>query len=157
MHAALQQLLGRGYQFKEGAYYRPDSKRQPKPQPISTKKKKATQPKLPSPLASRFEAMWKAMGGPELTPEFRFSDTRKWRLDYFHAASMTAIELEGGIFCRGRHSRPKGMQGDCDKYNFAASIGIFVFRLTTGQVTQDRVQQILRTITTRAQPTTAPP
>jgi hypothetical protein len=157
MQAATRSLLeGKGYAMQpDGSFSRADSLRvvpasAPLP-PLKQKRsvcQKAQVGKLkrePSALAVKFEEMWKALGGPELTPEFRFH-TRRWRLDYYHPGSMVAIELEGGIFTNGRHSRPKGMQADCDKYNAAACVSIFVYRLTTGQVTRERVEQIIRAI-----------
>ena len=151
-------LESRGYRpMADGSLSRPDSERRVlaplKHERLVCQKEKfgksAKKPAQRSPLAVKFEAMWAVLGGPELTPEFRFHPTRKWQLDYYHAETMTAIELEGGIFSGGRHSRAKGMQGDCDKYNAAAAIGITVFRLTTGQITRERVEAIMQAISQR--------
>lgn len=148
-------LEKKGYQIMpDGSFSRHDSQFVPAAAVTGSlcgKPKKKTPKKAePSELALKFEAMWKMLGGPELTPEHVFHPTRKWRLDYYHPGTMIAIELEGGIFIKGRHSRPKGMQNDADKYNAAQLIGITVFRLTTGQVTRERLEPIMQAILTRA-------
>ena len=58
-----------------------------------------------NPLAMRFEALWQRWEGPALVREYKFSAARRWRADYCHEASRTLIELEGGIYSGGRHSR----------------------------------------------------
>ena len=40
--------------------------------------------------------------------EYKFYDTRKWRIDIFIPDLKVAIELEGGVYTHGRHTRPKG-------------------------------------------------
>lgn len=45
-----------------------------------------------------------------------------------------AIEIEGGVWNQGRHSRGKGMEADMEKYNRAALLGWRVFRFTPAMV-----------------------
>lgn len=97
---------------------------------------------MPNPLAARFEALWTRWDGPELEREYKFSPARRWRADYAHPASMTLIELEGGIYSGGRHSRASGYLGDIEKYNAAAMLGYTVLRLGTGQVDDAHVGEI---------------
>ena len=69
--------------------------------------------------------------------EFRFHSARKWRLDYFcHVGAKVpfAIEIEGGAFSRGRHTRGKGFEADCTKYNSLAINRVPLLRFTTGQI-----------------------
>jgi len=96
-----------------------------------------------SALAAKFEHLWQSWGGPELTKEHRFHPHRRWRLDYYHAPTQTAVELEGGLFSGGRHTRAAGFLGDCEKYNAAAMMGITVLRLGTGQVDHQHVTEII--------------
>lgn len=157
-NVTLSALKSRGYQMINGQLVRPDSHDKPRAFISSTSDKAAKMnvPKAkrePSALSLSFQARWKGLNGPELTPEYKFHASRRWRFDFVHLPTMTAIELEGGIFMRGRHSRPKGMQNDCDKYNAAATLGYTVFRIATGQVTRERLNQIIQTISSRAQPT----
>lgn len=47
---------------------------------------------------------------------------------------MIAVELEGGVWTGGRHTRGSGFIADCEKYNRAAAMGYFVFRFDGGAV-----------------------
>lgn len=60
--------------------------------------------------------------------EYRFHSERKWRFDYAFVAEKVAVEIEGGIFVQGRHSRGASMLSDMDKYNAAAELGWCVLR-----------------------------
>lgn len=55
---------------------------------------------------------------------------RKWRHDYAHTGFKIAVELEGGVFAGGRHTRGLGYRNDCYKYNVAALKGWKVLRFT---------------------------
>lgn len=59
--------------------------------------------------------------------EYRFCE-RMWRFDFAFPAQKVAVEIEGGIWTNGRHSRGKGMESDMRKYNRAASLGWIVLR-----------------------------
>lgn len=67
---------------------------------------------------------------PEPTPEHRFDTARKWRFDFAFIAHKVALEVEGGIFTGGRHTRGKGFLNDMEKYNAAALQGWRVLRVT---------------------------
>ncbi len=47
---------------------------------------------------------------------------------------MVAVEIEGGIWTGGRHTRGKGYQGDMEKYNAAQLYGWKVLRYTPDQI-----------------------
>lgn len=79
------------------------------------------------------QAVLAAHGFPRSAPEYQFQPGRRWRFDHAWPEAMVAIELEGGVFIRGRHLRPKGYSRDCEKYNTAQLAGWRVFRLTTDQ------------------------
>jgi len=91
-----------------------------------------------------FEKLWKQCGGPALETEYRIpGQTRAFRFDYVHLESRTLIELDGGIYVAGRHSRAKGIQDACDKKNEAIQLGWDTFVLCTGIITEDRVRAIV--------------
>jgi len=82
-----------------------------------------------SALERKWELCWQAVKGPELVREYKFHAGRRWRFDFAHPESKTAIEIEGGVWTKGRHTRPGGFIADCEKYNTAAAMGWAVFRL----------------------------
>lgn len=62
--------------------------------------------------------------------EHRFHKVRKWRFDFAAPAQHLAIEVEGGAFVRGRHTRGVGFLADMEKYNTAQIMGWSIFRCT---------------------------
>jgi len=71
----------------------------------------------------------------EFEQEFQFHPTRKWRADFHIKNTKLLIEVEGGIWSGGRHTRGKGYIGDMEKYNAATMMGYQVLRFSTEQVT----------------------
>lgn len=71
----------------------------------------------------------KAAKLPKPEREFRFHPTRRWRFDFCWPQRRVALEVEGGIWTRGRHSRGGGMKADAEKYNEAALLGWTVIRV----------------------------
>jgi hypothetical protein len=68
------------------------------------------------------------MGLPEPVAEHRFHATRKWRFDYAWPEHRIALEVEGGVWTGGRHTRGSGFLGDMEKYNEAAALGWRIIR-----------------------------
>lgn len=77
---------------------------------------------------SIFAAFCKSEGLPEPVAEFRFHPVRRWRFDYAWPGEMVALEVEGGVFTRGRHTQPTGFIKDIEKYNAATCGGWRVLR-----------------------------
>jgi very-short-patch-repair endonuclease len=67
-------------------------------------------------------------------PEYRFHSTRRWRFDFAIPDKKIAIEIEGGTWSGGRHTRGGGFRKDCEKYNTAAGLGWKIFRFTSDMV-----------------------
>lgn len=65
----------------------------------------------------------------ECVAEYRFAPPRRWRFDYALPSYKIALEVEGGVWTRGRHVRPKGFINDMEKYNAATVIGWRVLRV----------------------------
>lgn len=77
--------------------------------------------------------------------EYRFHPTRKWRFDFADKSRRIAIEVEGGTWAGGRHTRGAGFEGDCEKYNEATRLGWKVYRFTSAMVYDDRaIEYMLR-------------
>lgn len=53
------------------------------------------------------------------------------RFDFCIPDKKMAFELEGGVWSKGRHVRPRGFIKDCIKYNLATSLGWSVYRFPT--------------------------
>lgn len=64
-------------------------------------------------------------------PEYRFDKERRWRFDLAFPEHKLAVEIEGGIWISGRHTRAMGYEGDCEKYNAATLQGWRVLRFPT--------------------------
>ncbi len=83
----------------------------------------------------------------EFEQEFKFHPTRKWRADFHLKGKKVLVEVEGGIWSNGRHTRGKGYLGDLDKYNAATMMGYQVIRFSTEQVKSGKaIEQILNLI-----------
>ena len=83
----------------------------------------------------------------EFEQEFQFHPTRKWRADFHLNGKKILVEVEGGIWSNGRHTRGKGYLGDLEKYNEATMMGYQVIRFSTEQVKSGKaIEQILNLI-----------
>ena len=94
-------------------------------------------------LASQFERLWKLHGGPALTKEVTFFPGRRFRFDYAHLSAKAAIELDGGVFVGGRHSRGMGQVKDAEKGRLAAYSGWNVIHFTTKCLTLENIRQAI--------------
>lgn len=95
--------------------------------------KKPKQPKAPSEGERILELQLKFAGIP-FEREFKFHATRSWRADFRITGTQILVEVEGGVWSGGRHTRGTGYEADAEKYNTAAMEGWIVLRYTTGQV-----------------------
>ena len=92
-----------------------------------------------SDLEATFENLWNMMAWdlPEPIAEHRFAPPRRFRFDFAWPDKLIAVELEGGVWARGRHVRGKGYESDCEKYNLAQALGWSVYRFTSGMLERD--------------------
>ena len=67
--------------------------------------------------------------GIKFEQQFRFSSKRKWPADFYIPCKKLLIEIEGGVWSKGRHLRPQGFINDCEKYNAATLLGYRVIRI----------------------------
>lgn len=67
---------------------------------------------------------------PTPETEYRFHGKRRWRFDFAWPEKRLAVEIEGGIWTGGRHTRGAGFEADTEKYNTAAEMGWTVLRYT---------------------------
>ena len=69
-------------------------------------------------------------GGYNYVKELKFHPKRKWRFDFAIESLRIAIEYEGIMSEKSRHTTITGMSADCDKYNAAQLLGWKVLRFT---------------------------
>jgi very-short-patch-repair endonuclease len=74
---------------------------------------------------------------PEPATEYRFHPRRKWRFDCAFPDQRVAIELDGGTYMAGRHTRGAGFAADCEKLNTATVMGWRVLRFTGEMLNND--------------------
>lgn len=70
--------------------------------------------------------------------EYRFHPTRRWRFDFAWPDYKLAVEIDGGTWSSGRHTRGVGYEADCEKQAEAAIAGWRVIHFTGGMVNDGR-------------------
>jgi hypothetical protein len=76
---------------------------------------------------------------------------RKWRADFMFGPNFAwpvrgryLIEIDGGSWVAGRHTRGKGFEADLEKLNAAALLGYRVLRFTPAMVEDGRALEVIR-------------
>lgn len=93
--------------------------------------------------------IWKALGIQEPVAEFRFAPPRKWRFDWCWPDKKIALEIEGGVWTSGRHSRGGvGFLKDMTKYNMAGKLGWRIFRCTPDEFKKGIAQSFMKDVLT---------
>lgn len=77
----------------------------------------------------RFAANYVGLGAG-VRKRLKDQNLSDWRFDFAWSDYKLAVEVEGGVFSGGRHTRGKGFVDDCKKYNSALLLGWRVFRFT---------------------------
>ncbi len=105
---------------------------------------------------SLFKALCRRQGVPEPTLEHHFAKPeRAWRFDLAWLDQKIALEVEGGAWTKGRHTRGGGFIEDMAKYNRATELGWRVYRVTPSQLdTLDTVDMIRRALALPPTPST---
>jgi very-short-patch-repair endonuclease len=89
---------------------------------------------------------WNAYGLPTPQKEYRFHPKRRWRFDFAWPTQKIAVEIEGGVWSYGRHTRGSGFLADMDKYNMAGALGWRVFRFTPDQFNKGEVYSFMEKV-----------
>lgn len=85
-----------------------------------------------------------ALKFPTFEMEYVFAPPRKWRFDFAWPSRMVAVEIEGGTWINGGHSRGSAFEKDAEKYNTAALLGWKVLRFTTNMVRDGRAADVTK-------------
>jgi very-short-patch-repair endonuclease len=88
----------------------------------------------------------KNLTGYEFISEYKFHPKRKWRFDFCHIESRTAIEIEGGVWTNGRHIRGTGFIGDMEKYNAAALESFAVLRFRPDEMNKTATYELIKNV-----------
>ena len=85
---------------------------------------------------------------PLFEREARFHAERKWRLDFLASTVGLGIEVHGGTFAGGRHTRGAGFAADREKINAAIEAGIAVLEYDAAMVKSGeaalQVEQVIK-------------
>lgn len=112
-------------------------------------KTKARSPKVPRPVSHLEEALARYIQMAGLPPpkrQWQFALPRKWSVDFGWPERGVILEVEGGTFKNGRHSRGKGMRNDAEKYNTATLLGHRVFRVTVDMIEDGTAYELIHRI-----------
>lgn len=89
----------------------------------------------------------KLVGLPLPEREYRFAPPRRFRADFAYPERKLLIEVEGGVWTRGRHTRGAGYTSDAEKYNLATVKGWRVLRFTGDMIKDgsaiDTIEKVL--------------
>ena len=88
--------------------------------PRKTPKKAISTGSYSKPIVREF---FEASGLPDPVFEWRFHPARKWRFDICWPKYKVALEVQGGIFAQGRHTRGAALLKEWEKLNTAATLG----------------------------------
>lgn len=81
---------------------------------------------------------------PEPIPELRFKPERKWRFDWAWLAPMVALEIQGGIWTKGRHTQGAALLREWEKLNEAAIMGWRILYCEPADVESGAVFEVLK-------------
>ncbi len=119
-----------------------------RPTTISREPDPAPEPKIKREF-DRAEVFLRALevrGLPRPEREWKFDAKRRWRFDYAWPQQMVALEVEGGVWTGGRHTRGAGFLKDIEKYNRAAVLGWRLLRVTPDKLVSFGTFEMLREI-----------
>ena len=80
------------------------------------------------------------------SPQYVFHSTRKWRFDFAWPEIRFAVEVNGGIYVRGGHSRGKGQENDMEKIAEAAILGWTTICVSSNQIKSGEALRWIETI-----------
>ena len=95
---------------------------------------------------------------PTPQPEFRFLEERRWRWDFawiiipewenrtWKDYKKIALEIDGGAYSQGRHTRGTGFINDIHKHNAGVLLGWKLIRCTPQMVEDGSIFSVLKEI-----------
>lgn len=77
-------------------------------------------------------------GLPPPLPQYPLIPARRFRFDLAWPAHRLAVEVDGGLYVGGRHSRGPGAEADMEKAALAIALGYRVLRVSPRHVRDGR-------------------
>lgn len=74
-------------------------------------------------LQRRFRLHCRNVGLPRPEAEYRFAPPRRWRMDFAWPGHRVYLEMQGGVWIQGGHTRGSGFVKDMERNNAAAALG----------------------------------
>ena len=81
-----------------------------------------------------FDRLCALQGLPAPIAEYRFHPIRKWRFDWAFPDAKVALEIHGGTWIQGKHSRGVGQRVDFCKWSHAAALGWRIIHVVPEQL-----------------------
>lgn len=78
--------------------------------------------------------------------EYKFHPTRRWRFDFAWVEEKIAVEIEGAIWTKSRHTTGSGFIKDMDKYNQAALLGWTLIRFAGDHIKSGHAIDLMKDI-----------
>ncbi len=102
---------------------------------------------MQSELECLFEQIWnETYPDFPLQSEVKFYPNRRFRFDFLEPRSKVAIEINGGNYAQGRHTRASALESEYEKMLLAASCGYTYIILTYNMIENDGEKGFLATI-----------
>lgn len=114
---------------------------------VGMPQKRTDKPKAPFSQGSEAEvalAQQLVMEGLTFAREYRFHPARLWRLDFWFADAQLGVEVQGGGWTGGRHSRGGGIERDCEKSAYVAIAGYRLMMVTPSQIKRGQALEWIR-------------
>ncbi len=92
-----------------------------------------------SKLEAEFALQVRALKLPAPHRELQFHPTRKWRFDFAWSEHDLDVEVEGGGWIQGRHTRGKGFSDDLKKMR----LGWLVYRCDAALIRSGEAVQVV--------------
>jgi very-short-patch-repair endonuclease len=80
-------------------------------------------------------------------PEYLWKSRKSsWKIDFLSEELKIAVEIQGGTFIAGGHSRGNYQHSDFDKANYLQNLGYDIYFLDTKHVRNQSYQMVLNAI-----------